>query len=144
MPELSDEDRFTKSLRILLDRGAASRRALSEDAYGSLCRRTWDAARPDAVYSLKLLLDDIVPTENGSDDATPGTDSSSIELAGPYCVLVARADPHGRLIGAPTDYCEPEDGQLRAVVRIGGSGIDAEEPTEGAPAVNLVALFDVL
>lgn len=145
MPDLSDEERFTTSLRILLDKGCARRRALSEAAYASLCRRVWDAARPDAVYSLKLLLDDAVPEQTEVHDVTSATGSSPpIKLAEPYCVLVARADPQGRLIDAPTDYSEPEDGQLRAVVRTGGSGIDAEESVEAAPAVNLVALFDVL
>jgi hypothetical protein len=139
-----DEPRFVANVEALLKDGAARERGLSNAKYAAICRREWQSCRTDEVFKDKLLLDECVrPARDGvppeSELREPNEASD-----GPYCVVLACADPLGNLVGAPEGYSLPDDGVRRAVVRIAASSIPDQEDERPSIATNVIAMFDVL
>jgi hypothetical protein len=131
---IQNEKNYKHALSRYVLAGAPAMRGLSKEQYIQKYQSLWERCNTDQVYKIKFIIEPLV-------DKSFAENSDDI-----YCVLVARADPNGELIDAPSGYHRSdEQGIFLSEIVIGTPhGVDTKRPKKPKVETYLFAYFDIL
>ena len=127
------EKLFKKTLQKYIQAGAPSKRGMSEEEYTTACSSLWNRCKTDEVYAIRIFVDPLIDTQYAE---------QSKDL---FCVLVARCNPDGELIDAPSGYNRIEEPGIFLSQVVVGSPFQAKKTVPSMKIdTYLFAYFDVL